>query len=77
MARRKTDSANANLARRLPRERPTQPIMHNGMTVLERAEEFLGDRLKMTRSGWLLDGRPASTDAVMAAAGLKYADEDY
>lgn len=46
-----------------------------GLTVLDKAKKILGDRLVEDRwKGYLLDGRPVRTDAVIAAAGLSYED---
>lgn len=48
----------------------------DGYTVMERAEEILGDRLTERPSiGYFLDGRPASSRIVVEAAGLKFKDE--
>lgn len=48
----------------------------DGMTLIDKAKEVLGSRLKEDRyRGYLLDGRPVRTDAVIAAAGLDYPPE--
>lgn len=48
----------------------------DGLTVMERATAILGSRLTEKRGmGYFLDGRPVSSAKVVAAAGLKFADE--
>jgi len=48
----------------------------DGYTLMEKAEMILGSRLKERRGfGYYLDGRPARTDAILAAAKLKPKDE--
>lgn len=48
----------------------------DGMTLIEKAQKSLGDRLKEKRGvGYILDGRHVSTAAVVKAAGLKFKDE--
>lgn len=48
----------------------------DGMTVMERAQSILGDRLTERRGlGYYLDGRPVSSRRVVEAAGLKFLDE--
>lgn len=48
----------------------------DGMTLMERAQHILGDRLTEKRGyGYMLDGKPASTQRVVQAAGLKFHDE--
>lgn len=50
--------------------------LDDGLTVMERAQKILGDRLVEKRGyGYMLDGRPASSKAVVHAAGLKLKDE--
>lgn len=45
--------------------------------LMERCQEVLGDRLVEKRGqGYFLDRRPANIDQIVAAAGLKYHDED-
>lgn len=45
--------------------------------LMERCQEVLGDRLVEKRGqGYFLDRRPANVDQIVAAAGLKYHDED-
>lgn len=49
----------------------------DGLTIMERAQKILGDRLKEKRGyGYMLDGRPTSSRAVVHAAGLKLKDEE-
>ena len=49
----------------------------DGMTIMERAFKILGDRLTEKRHvGYVLDGRHASSRAVIHAAGLKFKDEE-
>ena len=43
---------------------------------MERCKEVLKDRMGQNRDGFLLDGKPANTDKIVAAAGLKFADEE-
>ena len=48
----------------------------DGMTIMERAQAILGDRLTEKRHmGYFLDGRPVNSRAVVHAAGLKLKDE--
>lgn len=48
----------------------------DGITVMDRAKDILGDRLTERRGcGYVLDGRPSSVDQVVKAAGLKFKDE--
>jgi len=48
----------------------------DGITIMERAEHILGERLETRRGlGYFLDGRPANTRKVVEAAGLKFKDE--
>lgn len=48
----------------------------DGITVMERAEQILGDRFSERRGlGYFLDGRPVSSRRVVEAAGLKFKDE--
>lgn len=64
------------VAQRLPRE--TGAIIAptgDGLTILERAMLFLGDRVKETRQGFLLDGKVCNTKDVLRAAGMKFKDE--
>lgn len=64
------------VAQRLPRETGAiiAPI-GDGLTVLERAVLMLEDRVRETHQGYLLDGKPCNTKDILAAAGLKFADE--
>lgn len=49
----------------------------DGITVTERAQNILGDRLREDRHrGYILDGRPVSSTVVVHAAGLKFKDEE-
>ncbi len=68
---------NPNLSNRLPREdfAPAVPF-DDRPPLMERCAEVLGDRFKETRLGYLLDGKPANTDKVVAAAGLLFKDEE-
>lgn len=64
------------VAQRLPRETgaliaPTG----DGLTILERAMLFLGNRARETRMGFLLDGKPCNTKDILRAAGMKFRDE--
>jgi transposase len=48
----------------------------DGYTLMERAEQILGDRLVEKRGyGYFLDGRPVHSTRVIHAAGLKFKDE--
>ena len=48
----------------------------DGITVMEKAKNILGDRLQERRHiGYILDGRPVSSRRVVEAAGLKFKDE--
>lgn len=50
--------------------------LDDGLTVMERAQSILGDRLTERRGvGYVLDGRPVSSRRVVEAAGLKFKDE--
>lgn len=75
-AQKRTKETHPKLAQRLPRETGCLiiPICHEGMTVLERAMEVLGDRAKETRQGFLLDGKPCNTKDLLSAANLGFAD---
>lgn len=64
------------VAQRLPRETGALIApLGDGLTVLERAQAMLGDRLKETRTCFMLDGKPCNTKDVLKAAGLQFADE--
>jgi len=48
----------------------------DGETIMEKAQRVLGDRMTEKRGyGYMLDGRPASTQVLVHAAGLKMKDE--
>lgn len=66
---------NPKLQFRLPREDnfPTVPF-DDPPPLIETAEIILGKRLKITKQGFLLDGKPANTEKVLKAAGLKFKD---
>ena len=68
---------NPNLSNRLPRE-DFAPVVHfdDRAPLMERCAEVLGDRFKETKLGFLLDGKPANTDKVVAAAGLLFKDQE-
>lgn len=68
---------NANLSNRLPRE-DFAPVVHydDRPPLIEQCQEILGDRLKITREGFFLDRLPAHTDKIVAAAGLKYLEDE-
>lgn len=64
------------LSQRLPRETGALIVpAGDGLTVLERAMLALGDRVKETRAGFILDGKICNTRDVLKAAGMKFADE--
>lgn len=68
---------NANLSNRLPREDFAIIIPFDDRApLMERCKDVLGDRMKENRLGYFLDGKPANTDKIVRAAGLKYADEE-
>jgi uncharacterized protein YjcR len=65
---------------RVPKQVPPPPStpvtdelpFDTGMTIMERAKLILGNRLTEDRhKGYCLDGRPAKTDRIIEAAGLK------
>lgn len=68
---------NPNLSNRLPRE-DFAPVIEfdDRPPLIDRCAEVLGERFKITKMGFLLDGKPANTDKVVAAAGLQYKDEE-
>lgn len=67
---------NPNLSQRLPRETGALIApLGDGLTVLERALIALEGRVKETRMGFFLDGKPCNTKDILAAAGMKFADE--
>jgi hypothetical protein len=45
------------------------------MTKLERVLESLGSRVKQTKQGFVLDGKPCNTEKIFKAAGISYDDE--
>ncbi len=48
----------------------------DGLTILEQAQQILETRLTEKRGfGYMLDGKPASIDKIVKAAGLKMKDE--
>lgn len=50
--------------------------LDDGLTLIDKAKEVLGQRLREDRyRGYVLDGRPVRTDAVIAAAGLEFPPE--
>ena len=62
---------NPNRSNRLPREFDDRP------PLMERCAEVLGARLVEKRHyGFFLDGKPANTDKIVAAAGLQFKDEE-
>lgn len=68
---------NSNLSNRLPREDFAIVIPYDDRApLMERCKDVLGDRMGENRNGFLLDGKPANTDKIVAAAGLKFADEE-
>lgn len=68
---------NPNLSNRLPRE-DFAPVVEfdDRPPLIERCQDVLKDRLKITKLGFLLDGKPVNTDKVVAAAGLLFKDEE-
>lgn len=49
----------------------------DGLTLMDRVRANLGDRLTEKRGvGYFLDGRHVSTAKIVAAAGLKFKDEE-
>ena len=68
---------NPNLSNRLPRE-DFAPVIEfdDRPPLMERCAEVLKERFKITKMGFLLDGKPANTDKVVAAAGLLFKDEE-
>lgn len=68
---------NSNLSNRLPREDFAIVIPFDDRPpLMERCKEVLGDRMRENRLGYFLDGKPANTEKVVRAAGLKFADEE-
>lgn len=68
---------NPNLSNRLPREDFAPCVdFDDRPPLMERCAEVLGDRLKVTRMGFVLDGKIANTDKVVAAAGLLFKDQE-
>lgn len=48
----------------------------DGMTIMEQAQNILGERLTERRGmGYYLDGKPVNSRRVIEAAGLKFLDE--
>ncbi len=68
-----TKAMKPKLANRLPRERGgIIAPMGDGMTPFERALKRLGDRVKATKTHYLLDGKPCNASDIMeVAAKLK------
>ncbi|AXQ68308.1 hypothetical protein HOT99_gp309 [Caulobacter phage CcrBL10] len=61
---------------RLPRETGALIApLGDGLTILERAMAALGDRVRETKTCFLLDGKPCNTKDILKAAGMKFADE--
>ena len=60
-------------ALRLPDEKTGALVLppDDGFTPVEKAAFILQGRLKITKQGFFLDGRPANTYAVLDAAGVK------
>lgn len=42
----------------------------DGLTLVDRAQAILGNRLKITKRGFFLDDHPVNTAAVLKAAGI-------
>jgi len=71
----RTKESHPRLAQRLPRETGCIIVRPgDGLTVLERALEALKERVKETRLGFILDGKPCNTRDILLAAGMDYAD---
>jgi hypothetical protein len=76
VSKKRNKETNPSLSYRLPREKGCLIVpMGDGMTVLERAMEYLGSRVKETRMGFTLDGKPCNTADILKAAGMSYKDE--
>lgn len=76
-AKKKPSAAgNPNLKFRLPREdnHPVVPF-DDPPPLMEQAQAILGPRMKETRLGFMLDGKPCNTKDILKAANLKFADE--
>lgn len=73
---RPSKQARVQQTRHLSREGAIIADPDDGMTVMERARSILGARCTERRGvGYILDGRPVSSRAVVHAAGLKFLDE--
>lgn len=58
-------------------ERPRYANPEEGETLLEKAKTVLGRRLGEDHRGYLLDGRPSNTAAILKAAGLRLKNEPH
>lgn len=59
----------------LPREKGAIIVPCNdAVGLIEQAQINLGTRMKETRMGFFLDGKPVNTGKLLAAAGLKFKD---
>lgn len=67
-----TKESNPKLSQRLPRERGAlvAPI-GDGLTPFERVLVILGDRVKLTKVCYTLDGKPCNATDLFAAAGIR------
>lgn len=58
-------------ARKRKHERPRYASIDDGVTLMDKAKQVLGDRMGEDHRGYLLDKRPASSWQVLDAAGLR------
>lgn len=67
-----TKETNPQLSNRLPREKGSliAPI-GDGLTPFERALVILGERVKLTKVCYTLDGKPCNATDLMITAGIK------
>jgi hypothetical protein len=76
MSNNRTKTTHPKLSHRLPREKAYLVVpMGDGMTRLERALELLGSRVKQTKQGFMLDGKPCNTEKIFQTAGIPYEDK--
>ncbi len=67
---------NPKLQFRLPREDKAIVVpFDDAPPLMDQASMILGDRLKETRMGYLLDGKVRNIRYILDAAGLKFKDE--
>lgn len=71
-----SQAGNPNLTNRLGRETGAIIVpFDSALPLHEQAAAILGDRFRESRMGFMLDGKPINTAALLKAAGLKFKDE--